>query len=70
MCLNGCATIDSDVPMATAYCPPLVMYTPAEQQAAQQALTELLPDNILWLFMTDYAQLRDAVRDCHNIEGG
>lgn len=58
--LSGCATASSD----SAPCPPVVVYSTAEQTRAA-AEVEALPESaVLVRMMSDYAVLRDQARAC------
>ena len=45
-------------------CPPLAVYSPAEQEAAADALAALPSEHILARMMVNYGALREALRSC------
>ena len=64
VCLSACAPLASDSPAQGLLCPPLAVYSPAEQEAAADALAALPSEHILARMMINYGALREALRSC------
>ena len=61
--LTGCATVDSNPPIAIV-CPPVVQYSRALQARAAEEL-ELLPErSAVAEMIADYSVMRDQARAC------
>ena len=61
LCLTGCAMGGSD---ARAPCPPVVVYTDAEQADAADEVEALPEGAVIVRMLGDYAVLRDQARAC------
>jgi hypothetical protein len=60
--LAGCAAMPAAAPVAQ--CPPVKVYSQAEQDALATAVAALPPENPLIGAMLDYGRLRAAARAC------
>ena len=60
--LSACAGAGSDTPPGA--CPPLVVYSQAEQERVAEELAALPEGAVIGEWLTDYAVLREQVRAC------
>ena len=59
---SGCAEVGSDTPPSA--CPPVVMYSPAEQARVADEVAALPEGAVIIGWLADYAVLREQVRAC------
>jgi len=60
--LTACAGVGSDVPPGA--CPPVVVYSQAEQARGADEVAALPEDALIIGWLADYAVLRDQARAC------
>ena len=61
--LSGCATVGSETGGSTV-CPPVVVYSRAEQQRAAGEIASLPRDAVIVGWLSDYSVMREQARGC------
>ena len=61
--LSGCATVGSETGGSTV-CPPVVVYSRAEQQRAAGEIASLPRDAVIIGWLADYSVMREQARGC------